>query len=117
MASDDKGDIPRLEPIEAGLAAVEDAYGQVSFAGPTFCGEEDAEQFIAEINDVAAICRWPTRVTLIQLWLCLTGSTKPYCISQDFDSIFERLRARFGLTARDAPVQLQGLKRDPMTPL
>jgi len=32
---------------------------------PIFSGEEDVEQFITEFSDVAAICRWPARVTLI----------------------------------------------------
>jgi len=53
---------------------------------------------------------WPARVTLIQLRLCLTGPAKPYGIGQDVGDIFEALRAWFGLTARDARVQLQGLR-------
>jgi len=56
-------------------------------------------------------------VTLIQLRLCLTGPAKPYGIGQDVGDIFEALRAWFGLTARDARVQLQGLRRNPMTTL
>jgi len=84
---------------------------------PIFSGEEDVEQFITEFSDVAAICRWPNRVTLIQLRLCLTGPAKPYGIGQDVDDIFEALRARFGLTVRDAHVQLQGLRRNPKTNL
>jgi len=75
------------------------------------------EQFITEFSDVAAICRWPPRVTLIQLRLCLTGPAKPYEIGQDVDDILEALRARFGLTARDARVQLQSLRRNPKTNL
>jgi len=53
----------------------------------------------------------------IQLRLCLTGSAKPYGIGQDVGDIFEALRARFGLTARDACVQRQGLRRNPKTNL
>ena len=70
------------------------------------------EHFITEFSDVAAICRWPARVTLIQLRLCLTGPAKPYGIGQNVDDILEALRARFGLTARDARVQLQSLRRN-----
>jgi len=60
-----------------------------------FSGEEDVEQFITEFSDVAAICRWPARVTLIQLQLCLTGLAKPYGLGQDVGNFFEVLRARF----------------------
>jgi len=65
---------------------------------PIFSGEEIVEKFITEFSDVAAICRWLARVTLIQLRLCLTGPAKPYGIGQDVGDIFEALRARFGLT-------------------
>jgi len=49
--------------------------------------------------------------------LCLTGPAKPYGIGQDVDDILEALRARFGLTAWDARVQMQGLRRNPKTNL
>jgi len=113
-------DEPRHEPA----AAEEDHIGGPALAmdryhlrAPIFSGEEDVEQFITEFSDVAAIWRWPLRVTLIQLRLCLTGPAKPYGIGQDVDDILEALRARFGLTARDVRVQLQGLRRNPKTTL
>jgi len=84
---------------------------------PIFSGEEDVEQFITEFSDVAAICRWPARVTMIQLRLCLTRPGKPYGIGQDVGDIFEALRTWFELTGRDAHVQLQGLRRNPKTTL
>jgi len=118
----DKEDIPRLEQVEP--AAMEDVIGGPALPldkyhlwAPIFSGEEDVEQFIAEFSDVAAICRWPARVTLIQLRLCLTGSAKPYGIGQDVGDIFDALRAWFGLTARDAHIQPRGLRRDPKTTL
>jgi len=124
MTSDDKGNVPRPESIEEESAAVEDVIGHPALPMdryhlrvPTFCGEEDVQQFIAEFSNVAAICRWPARVTLIQLRLCLTGLAKPYGIGQGDDRIFKALRARFGLTARDARVQLQRSKHDPKTVL
>jgi len=43
---------------------------------PIFSEKEDVEQFITEFSDVAAICRWPARVTLSQLRLRLTGPTE-----------------------------------------
>jgi len=118
----DKGDIPCLEPIKS--AAVENVIsGPVlpmdrhHLQAPNFSGEEDVEQFITEFSDVAAICRWPARVTLIQLQLCLTGTAKPYGIDQNVGEIFDALRARFGLTAQDARIQLQELRGDRKTAL
>jgi len=62
MASDDEGNITHLEQIKP--AAVKDAIGSPALPmdryhlrAPTFCGEEDVEQFITEFIDVAAICR------------------------------------------------------------
>jgi len=118
----DEEDIPRQEPVEP--VAMEDGIGgpalpmdRYHLRAPIFSGEEDVEQLITEFSDVAAICRWPARVTLIQLRLCLTGPGKPYEIGQDVGDIFEALRARFGLTAWDTRVQLQGLRRNPKTTL
>jgi len=113
----DGDDVPRYGP-----AAIEEDH----IGGPAlpmdryhlqaliFSGEEDVEQFITEFSDMVAICRWPNRVTMIQLWL---NPAKPYGIGQDVGDIFEALRARFGLTAQDARVQLQGLRRNPKTNL
>jgi len=91
-------DVPRHEP-----AAVEEDYisspalpmDRYHLRTPIFSGEKDVEQFITEFSDVVAICRWPPRVTLIQLRLCLTGPAKPYGIGQDVDEILEALQAQF----------------------
>lgn len=113
MAIDDEENVSRSEPIEEESRAVKDVTGGPALPidryhlwAPTICREEDVKQFIAEFRDATAICRWPARVTLIQLRLCLTRSVKPYGISQDVDSIFEVLRVRFGLTSGDAHVPL-----------
>jgi len=105
----DGDDVPRHEPVAieedhiGGPALPMDRY---HLRAPIFSGEENVKQFITEFSDVAAICRWPNRVTLIQLRLCLTGPAKPYEIGQDVGDIFEALRAKFRLTARDARMQL-----------
>jgi len=111
-----------MEPIEP--AAVEDVIGGLVLPmdrhylwAPTFSGEKDVVQFIAECSHIAAISRWPARVTLIQLRLYRTKAAKPCGIGQDVGDIFNALRARFGLTAQDTRVQLQGLWRNPKTSL
>jgi len=116
----DGDDVPRHGPAtieEDHIGGPALPMGRYHLRAPIFSGEEDVEQFITEFSDVAAICGWPNRVTLIQLRLCLTGPAKPYGIGQDVEDIFEALRARFGLTVRDARVQLQGLRRNPKTNL
>jgi len=66
----DSVDVPRHEPVAVeedhidGPALPMDRY---HLRAPIFSGEEDLEQFITDFSDVAAICRWPNRVTLIQL--------------------------------------------------
>jgi len=110
----DEGGVPCLEQIKP--AAVEDVIGgpalpinRYHLRAPTFSGEEDVKQLIAEFSEVAFICQWPARVALIQLRFCLTGSTKLYGIGQDFGDIFDALRAQFGLTAQDAQCNSNGL--------
>jgi len=68
----DEEDIPRQEPVK--LVAMENSIsspalpvGRYHLRAPIFSGEEDVEQFITEFSDVTTICRWPARVTLIQL--------------------------------------------------
>jgi len=93
----DNDDVPQQGPVaveeddKGGPALPMDRY---HLQAPIFSGEEDVEQFITEFSDVAASCRWPNRVTLIQQRLCLTGPAKPYGISQNVGEIFEALRAR-----------------------
>jgi len=88
----DEVDVPRQGPV----AMEEDHIGDPALPmdryhlrAPIFSGEEDVEQFITEVSDVAAICRWPNRVTLIQLRLCLKGPAKPYRIGRDVGDIFK----------------------------
>jgi len=47
----------------------------------------------------------------------LTDKAKPYKLGTNVDSIFATVLARFGLSGIDARVHLQGLRRDPRTPL
>jgi len=75
------------------------------------------EQFIQEFSDVIDITQWPLRVALIQLWMALTEQAKPYGLGTSVDGIFTALRARFGISARDARARLQGLHREPRTSL
>jgi len=51
------------EDVIVGLALPMNSY---HLQAPTFCGEEDVEKPFAWFIDVAAICRWPARVTIIK---------------------------------------------------
>jgi len=47
----------------------------------------------------------------------LTGPAKSYAIGEDVGQIYQALRDRFGLTARDARTKLQNMRRDRRTSL
>jgi len=47
----------------------------------------------------------------------LTGSAKNYAVGEDVGQIYQALRARFGLTARDARIKLQNMRGDRRTSL
>jgi len=51
------------------------------------------------------------------MWYALANKAKPYRLGPDADSIFAALWTRFVLSAVDAKVCLQGLRRDPRTSL
>jgi len=83
----------------------------------TFMGWENVEQFIQEFSDVVDITQWPPRVALIQLWMALTEQAKPYGSGVSVEGNVAALRARFGISGVDARTRLQGLRRNPRTPL
>jgi len=49
--------------------------------------------------------------------MLLTKKAKSYGLKTDVSSIFATLRPRFGISASDARVRLQGLQHDPKTSL
>jgi len=84
---------------------------------PIFGDDCDVEQFIREFEDISTIAEWPAPVHLLQLQSCLTGPAKNYAIGEDVGQIYQALRARFGMTARDARIKLQNMRRDRRTSL
>jgi len=75
------------------------------------------EQFIIEFGDVATIAEWPAPVRILKLRACLTGQARSFALKPDEAHIVRALRTRFGMTAQDAKVKLQGLWRDRRTSL
>jgi len=77
----DEEDIPYQEPVEP--VAMDDSIGgpalpidRYHLQASIFSGEKNVEHFITEFSDVAVICRWLAKISLIQLRLCLTGPAK-----------------------------------------
>jgi len=119
---DDGGEALTLENLVTALRAVGTATqappgDMYRLQPPIFGGDCDVEQFIREFEDVSTIAQWPAPVRLLQLRSCLTGSAKSYAIGEDVGQIYQALRARFGLTARDARTKLQNMRRDRRTSL
>lgn len=104
------------------------ALREVGFANPAppgdryhlrpmiFRGDCDVEQFIKEFQDIATIAEWLAPVRLLQLRSCMTEPAKSYAIGEDVQQIYQALRARFGMTARDVKDKLQSMRRDGRTP-
>ena len=84
---------------------------------PTFDGEGDVEQFITQFTDVARVSGWPAEIMLLQLRESLKEKAKGCAMGADVDTVIASLRARFGMTPREARTRLQGLKREARTTL
>jgi hypothetical protein len=87
------------------------------FKAPTFDGKGDVEIFIAQFTEVAEANEWEGRAILLHLREALKDGAKDCGRSPYLDSIFTALRARFGLSPREARARLSGLRRDNNTPL
>jgi hypothetical protein len=69
------------------------------------------ELFIQQFTDVEAANQWNNAATLLHLRSCLQDDAVDCGIGQNTDEIYGNLRARFGLTARQARDRLSLLQR------
>jgi len=97
----DNNVVPVNPVIEKGRAPRKLNEDRYRFKAPTFTGEEEAEQFIQEFNDVMEVAEWPPRMALLKLRMSLMDKAKPYELGPDINSIFASLRACFGISAID----------------
>ena len=83
-----------------------------NFRAPTYSGDGDIELFLAQFDDVAVANHWGGQATLLHLRAHLEGSARACGAGRTRDRIEEALRARFGLSQRQAKDRLIHLKRD-----
>ena len=83
-----------------------------TFRAPTYNGEGDIELFLAQFDDVAVANHWGGQATLLHLRAHLEGSARACGVGRTRDRVEEALRARFGLSQRQAKDRLIHLRRD-----
>ena len=82
-----------------------------SYRAPTFMGEGDVELFLRQFDDVAAANGWSDAQQTLHLRAQLSGPAQSCGRELNKVEIVEDLRARFGLTSRQAKDRLSSLKR------
>ena len=83
------------------------------FKPPKFDGKSDVELFITQFQEVSAANQWDQATALINLRLALERDATKCGRGQDMPAIFANLRARFGLTVRQARDKLAHIRREP----
>ena len=79
---------------------------------PQYSGEADVELFISQFSDIADINEWSEKETTLHLRTCLEGAAADCGRARRTEEIYEELRARFGITPRQARHKLSTLKRN-----
>jgi hypothetical protein len=88
-----------------------------TFKPPRFNGTGNVEIFIRQFTAVAEANQWSDDATLLHLQGALKDEARDCGGAEDVESIQEALRARYGLTAREARSRLTQLRKDYKTPL
>ena len=81
------------------------------FKAPAYSGEGDVELFIKQFNDVAVANDWSEGQQTLHLRTQLQGSAQNCGRGESKAEIVEDLRARYGLSCRQAKDRLSALKR------
>ncbi len=87
------------------------------FQPPSFDGTGDVNFFIHQFEDVAAANEWGGGPARIHLRAALKDSATACGQAETVEGIMTALRARFGMTSREAKAKLATLRRDSKTTL
>ena len=90
---------------------------RVMFEAPIYEGKGDVELFVRQFNDVAQANEWPRAAALLHLRRALREGATDCGRSETVEGIFNALRARYGLTPREARGRLTAIRRDSKTSL
>ena len=89
----------------------------VKLKAPVFDGSGDVELFEQHFIEVMTACDWQGRVAVLKLRESLCGKAQECGRVNDIEGIFTALRARFGMTEKEARDKLRYLRREPHTSL
>jgi hypothetical protein len=87
------------------------------FKTPEFEGTTDVEFFIVQFLEVAEANVWPVAARLLHLREALKQGAKECGRAGHLDGVFAALRARYGLSPREARAKLSALRKDPKSTL
>ena len=91
------------------------AHPPKAFKPPQFTGTGDVEYFIGQFVEVAVANEWSDGAALLHLRETLKEGAQDCGRASQVEDIFAALRARYGLTPREARSRLNGLRRDSKT--
>lgn len=86
------------------------------FKAPKFDGSDDVELFVTQFQEVADANGWGALSSLLHLREALQEGAKACGRGDSVDSIFTALRAKYGLTVREARARLNN-RKDPKVSL
>ena len=109
--------LDRLADVLEGIHLNQRNQPRNSFRPPLFKGDGDVELFIQQFQEVATANEWTPMATMLHLRESLEDKAQGCSRADTTPGIFAALRARFGLTAREARNQIANLKRDSRCPL
>ena len=87
------------------------------FRAPQYSGQGDVEYFITRFEEVAEANEWRHGAALLHLRDALRETAEDCGRAANVPAIFAALRARFGLSPREARTRLSALKKEFRTPL
>ena len=97
------------------LLAVKDDRPRIKVVSTTFDGTGDVELFIRQFTDVTGASRWADNPTLLQLRNSLRDKAGDGGRAEDYTSVLEAPRMRFGTSASKAQALLANVRRDHCT--
>ena len=109
--------LDRLADILEGFQMEQRHQVRQHFKPPTYRGDGDVELFIRQFQEVAEANNWNQIATLLHLRESLEDKAQTCSRADTPQGVFAALRARFGLTPREARSRLAGLKKDSRCPI
>ena len=82
------------------------------FKAPQYEATGDVDYFIRQFSEVATANNWAQAAGLIHLRAALRENARDCGKAETMAGVFAALRARFGMTAREARARLATLRRD-----